>query len=673
MEGLAAAGSVVAVLEIAVEITRLCSGYIHDVRHASQDIQRLLSKVSALSDVLKKLQETAQLKDSGAIIVQCVNDLGSIKEKLEPSKGRRAAKFVGIRALRWPFTSKEVEEKVRLVENYLLIFNTSLQLNIGHRMASAEEERLLEKLSYVSDAPLESYENRRHRPCLENTRVKVLEDIMQWATGTSPQYIFWLKGLAGYGKSTVAVSVASKLKKISPCQASFFFNRGFGDLAHTRKLIPTLVRQLIRGSTAYRDQVLEIIKKEPDLGQTVNLRDQFEKLVIEPLRKLGSSATNTIRFFIIIDALDECDDESDLRILLRLFATTKDVASLQLRIVVTSRPEWVILQGFQNMPRILHRDLVLNDVPRTIVNSDIETFMRHELQRVQQDRDLPLPWPQEADISTLVSKAAGFFIFANTACRYIAASPLADPQERLEQICKNVGHNHLMTKEVDQMYTIVLQNSIKGTYTEEERQRIVSYFRRVVGSIVVLLTPLPILELYKLLQNDEVADQLHFGNTLRSLYAVIDVPEDVTRPLLPLHLSFRDFLLDNGRCLEAQFQINEQETHRTLAADCVRLLSTSLRRNMCCLPSAGTFWSEITQSEIDAALSPAVKYASRYWAAHLQKGEVELIDNDYIHDFLGIHFLHWLEAMSLMGRTSEAIITLAGIAAMVNVSKPSTV
>jgi hypothetical protein len=113
-----------------------------------------------------------------------------------------------------------------------------------------------------------------------------LKDIVQWATAASPQCVFWLKGMAGTGKSTVAISVASRLRQMSKCLASFFFRRGFGDLAHARKLIPTIVRQLSLSSPAYRRLVLATIKADPDLGQSVNLRDQYEKLILEPLRTL---------------------------------------------------------------------------------------------------------------------------------------------------------------------------------------------------------------------------------------------------------------------------------------------------------------------------------------------------------------------------------------------------
>ena len=667
MDGVSAAASVVAVVRLAADVTILCGGYLHDVKHAPQDIERMKAKALALHDVLERLNNTPESNTNEAAIQQCFRDLKSLKQKLEPKRKHAEMKRFGLRALKWPFSSKEADETMKALEGHLLIFNTTLQLNISDIAGDAEREWLLEKLAYVADAPFDSYENQRHRSCHKKTRVEVLQQIMQWATTTSPQCIFWLKGMAGTGKSTVAITVACLLRDITKNIASYFFKRGFGDLAHARKLIPTIVRQLSLSSPSYRRLILATVKEKPDLGQSANLREQYEKLVVEPLAKLRSLTSTRDPFFIVIDALDECDEVNDLQLLLRLLATTKDMPNLRIRVFVTSRPELPIRLGFQEMPSVLHQDLILHDVPRSVVDSDIEIFLRYELERVRQNYRIPANWPEEHELSILIAKAEGLFIFAATACRYIGGPFLADHQERLKQICSSASTNQLMTKELDHMYTIVLQNSVKDEYTEEERQRNNLRFCHIVGSIVILLSPLSIPELFKLLCNAQLRDQQQLENILDPLRAVLDVPENIDCSVQPLHLSFRDFLLDQNRCLDGRFWVNEEHAHQILAMDCMRLLSSSLQRNICRLPSLGTLKSEIPQKDIDNALSPAVQYACRYWADHTQKGKVELLDHGCIHKFLQEHFLHWLEAMSLIGKISEAVIAITNLAAIVNV------
>ena len=270
--------------------------------------------------------------------------------------------------------SKEGDEKVELLEAYQLIFRTDLQVDVSNKFGDAEDERLLEKLAYDADVSFSSYENQRHRRCLENTRVEVLQQIMQSATSTSPQRIFWLKGKAGTGKSTVAITVASQLHYITKNFASYFFKRGFGDLAHVRKLIPTIVRHLSDSSPSYRRFVLATLREKPDLWHSANLREQYQKLLVEPLGRLQSQTPTQRPLFIVIDASDECDEVNDVRLLLRILAATNEMSNLRIRVFVTSRPKLPIRLGFQEMPSILHRDLVLHDVSRSVVDSDIKIF-----------------------------------------------------------------------------------------------------------------------------------------------------------------------------------------------------------------------------------------------------------------------------------------------------------
>ena len=104
MEGFAATGSVIAVVQIAAEVTKLCAHYIRDVQHAREDIQRMQSKVSAVHDVLQKIDNLPGEHNDPAI-KQCCNDPASIQRRLELSKKHKAMKRVGIRALRWFLTS----------------------------------------------------------------------------------------------------------------------------------------------------------------------------------------------------------------------------------------------------------------------------------------------------------------------------------------------------------------------------------------------------------------------------------------------------------------------------------------------------------------------------------------------------------------------------------------
>src|SRR2546421_5660832 len=60
------------------------------------------------------------------------------------------------------------------------------------------------------------------------------------------KYIFWLNGMAGTGKSTIARTVASTFADDKRLGASFFFSRGAGDRGRATRFFTTLAVQLTR-------------------------------------------------------------------------------------------------------------------------------------------------------------------------------------------------------------------------------------------------------------------------------------------------------------------------------------------------------------------------------------------------------------------------------------------
>jgi hypothetical protein len=103
---------------------------------------------------------------------------------------------------------------------------------------------LLESLPYADNASFNAYQRQHEPTCLPNTRVDLLREIYSWANGRDKRYIFWLNGLAGTGKSTIARTVAREHFGKKCLGASFFFVRGGRDLGHAGKFVTTIAIQL---------------------------------------------------------------------------------------------------------------------------------------------------------------------------------------------------------------------------------------------------------------------------------------------------------------------------------------------------------------------------------------------------------------------------------------------
>lgn len=57
-----------------------------------------------------------------------------------------------------------------------------------------------------------------------------------------------------------------------------------------------------------------------------------------------------------------------------------------------------------------------------------------------------------------------------------------------------------------------------------------------------------------------------------------------------------------------------------------------------------------------------------YWVDHLQRSGPGLGDDSQVTALFQEHFLHWLEAMSLIGKMSEGVLMVAALQSIVTVS-----
>jgi hypothetical protein len=122
MEGLGVAASAIAVVELCAKVASLCVQYSRDVTSAKNDTTRLQGEVKSLRDVLGEVEQLLDGPDGAKLsasqkVLEALRDgfsqLKTLDERLNPGKARKAVSFIGVRALRWPFESKEVDKVIR--------------------------------------------------------------------------------------------------------------------------------------------------------------------------------------------------------------------------------------------------------------------------------------------------------------------------------------------------------------------------------------------------------------------------------------------------------------------------------------------------------------------------------------------------------------------------------
>ena len=119
------------------------------------------------------------------------------------------------------------------------------------------------KLEPVCNA---GHQTGHHEKCLPGTRESVLKDLMLWAKNPQDRNVFWLNGLAGTGKSTIAQSFSEEAAKEGLLGASFFCSRDYLDRRELKHIFPTLAYQLACCYPHFQSHIISIIKDDPTIA-----------------------------------------------------------------------------------------------------------------------------------------------------------------------------------------------------------------------------------------------------------------------------------------------------------------------------------------------------------------------------------------------------------------------
>ncbi|GAW18493.1 hypothetical protein ANO14919_079690 [Xylariales sp. No.14919] len=542
------------------------------------------------------------------------------------------------------------------------IFSVHIPLNYGEGSAKAFR-RLQWEVSQATKPPLipvaegatfDSRAEEHSARCYPETRVDLLSNIASWAVDPDGKPIFWLNGAAGTGKSTISRTVAQRFNERGLLGATFFFKRGEAERGHAGRLFTTLAAQLAAKIPRVAQQIQTALDNDPNVCSKA-LPEQFKQLILNTLAHVRGPQT----LVIVIDGLDECDKDADIRGIIHLLSQVSAMPHVRLRTLLTSRPELPIRLGFRKVQGG-YQDLVLHEMPQEIVTHDLRVFFEIELTRIHEeyndssfeDVQLPPDWPNQY-IDTLVRRAYPLFIIAATMCRFLEPA-IFNPDDQLQKLL----HYHATGQTSDQLkdtYLPVL-NQLISEQTDVNKQCLLKGFRDIVGTIVLLAEPLSARALSGILQISLPAIQ----SQLKLLHSVLAVPSTSDGPIRTFHLSFRDFLSDPSRQDTHEFWIDERLTHKKLAARCIQLLSADeiLKKDICSLCTPGVSLSQVDRQTINRSLPSEVQYACRYWVHHLEFSGTAVQDDDPVYAFLRTHFLHWLEALCLIGSIYSSLSML---------------
>ncbi|KAK6358307.1 hypothetical protein TWF730_007653 [Orbilia blumenaviensis] len=689
MDGLSAAASVIALVQGIVGGWKIFSS-IKDAKGEIAELEKELLSIKALAEKVRtellspNSPKLSTDKELNSALENCKSELERLEDKLgvgkkvqkpgpPPPPGlrdrlglsflKRPAKYC-----KWPLTGPEAWKIIANLKTWNQIITSALTIDQTVQIRKVNLKIDFAALPIAEGAAYGTYKDQHEPECLPNTRVDLLNDIEKWVENQQ-ECVFWLSGVAGTGKSTISRTVAKRLQNKNILAASFFFRRGEKDRGEASKFFTTLAVQLANhiGDTIPTN-IQKAIDENSQIGK-MSHQQQFNKLIFEPLLELSRPVppSNTpvaqschqsslpIQAVLVIDALDECDREEDQELIVSLLAELKRVNSIRMRVFLTSRPELKLRMSFKKLSDDTHRDIILHEIPG--IQEDITTFLEAEFAKIRDSYSLPVTWPESGDISRLATMAVPLFIFAATACRFIADTSPEDQIKIIMSYCDRANWN---TEQLEPTYLPILHRLKADTACYNA---LIEDFNKIVGTIINLASPLSICSLSRLLSISET----RVSGRLNQLHSVLEVPTltsnrgvqtNIHAPVRMLHLSFRDFL--SGQRLRenhefCHFWIDEKEAHRNIYKRCVELMSNDLRMDICRLGIPGTLRSEIDSSRIEQYLPAELRYSCRYWVYHLQQSTDTIDDGGLVDKFLREHILHWLEAVSLVGEMSKMV------------------
>ena len=480
------------------------------------------------------------------------------------------------------------------------------------------------------------YQHGNRSGCLKGTRESVLSKAEKWAENSEAS-IFWLHGLAGTGKTTIAQTVAEILFADGRLGASFFCSRNSEDRSDLQLVFPTLAFQLAQQCPKFRSSLIHLLQSNPDITYQ-SLQDQVEKFLIEPFRSANISTV------IVIDALDECRDE-DLGpdVLSALGKLVLDIPRVKL--FITSRPETHIVTGFDGPLRHLTGVFILHQVKPDIVNQDICHFFEHELSKLAQRHGGKEGWPTVEQLNWLSQRTAGFFVHA-VATVNVLDHHLETPWAQLDTIMEfsestaYEGEAKLKGRSsLDTLYVSILQKSFHDNKAKDD-----IIVRSVLSCVALATDPLspPSIATLMGLNDHNVRRILELTRSLLVL------PSNPKEPVRPFHKSFPDFITDRNRCADPRFYISP-DYHIEIFMCCLKIIGKPLK-NMPPLPDPSLVYGVTQLPRIEPGrICGALRYACGSWHRHLVVTEdptQEVLLT--LLDLLEKNFIFWLTVLEAL-------------------------
>ena len=346
--------------------------------------------------------------------------------------------------------------------------------------------------------------------------------------------------------------------------------------------------------------------------------------------------------YLLLDALDECDSDSSR--LIEWIAKDASEPLSKAKWLLSSRHVSKIEEMFRPEGQLQRLSLELN---KTHISKAVNLFIEHKVGDLAKRKEYD-PKLQKKVETQLKEKAESTFLWVALVCKRLEDIPRRRTMAELEKFPSGL----------QPLYERMMQQ-IEGQEDDDRK-----LCKQILQATVIAYRPLTLEELLLIAEFSEAPiDDIRELVELCGSFLILR-----EKVIYFVHQSAKEYLNKSDKI----FPQGRKEEESITVSQLVQGMSDVLRRDVYGLRDPGCLIEQVNYPVLDPLAR--IRYACVYWIDHLCEidssllARVGLCDSGGIHKFLKTHFLHWLEALSLMKSMSTGVTMIRKLENLLAVS-----
>ncbi|KAL6885998.1 WD40-repeat-containing domain protein [Trichoderma evansii] len=564
----------------------------------------------------------------------------------------------------WDSDIKEIQKAEAIFREDIKVHQTE---KINANLEQLVQQMTKEDLQCFKDLGITDpkYDKKR----IEKTKGGLLEQSYRWILD-NPDFqlwrddkerrLLWIRGDPGKGKTMLLCGIANEMRKSSASSGpmSYFFCQATDQrINNANAVLWGLMFMLVDQQPVLMHHIRSKYDASgKDLFTGVNswfaVSEIFTNMLSDPALTCA---------YLLIDALDEC--VSGREELLDLLVENLS-ASSRVKWIVSSR-DWPEIEVRLAESDSIEKNSLSLEVNADLVSRAVDAYIEHEISKLILIKQYSTLKDQIQE--QMHQKANGTFLWVSLVIKMLRDRKNAE-YEGSKYILNMLNE---IPSDLTGLYSLMVD------HIGELDGQAPTLCQKILSIAALTSRPLSLVELRVLagFDSDHIDDQ-KLERLVTKCGSFLTI-RDCT--VYFIHQSAKDHLIMNERTKLIIFPSGHNEVHYTIFSHSLQAMRLSLKKNIYTLPHQGSHIDEIEIPDPDPLA--AIRYSCSYWIEHLCDAishndnalfQTCLDDNGPVSAFLHTHFLHWLEALSLLRKISDNVISIVRLQNLLKTQSPET-